>query len=168
MPKISLSPKFIHDSLLVLKQRGLKGLVIGETAELIDSERQIIHDVTAAFPKFSKIGAKRGELNKIDAIHRGKGTVYLVPLSKKSKEKSLLLFADDTRITNGPDLWLYLSKSGEPKKDIGEFINLGLLNGNKGGQIYEIDRPIDQLADYKAVIIYCKQFEVLFSYAVLS
>jgi len=106
---------------------------------------------------------KRGAFNEIDFIHKGKGTalLYNIPNGKK------LLRFEDFEVTNGPDLYVYLSKKEDPKEDIekGDFISLGRLKGTVGNQNYEIENLPE---GYKTVIIWCKQFSVLFSFAVLQ
>lgn len=107
--------------------------------------------------------AKSGTFNEIDFIHKGKGRASLY---KVSADKKLLRF-EDFEVTNGPDLYVYLTRTENPKEDIAkdEFINLGKLKGTVGNQNYEINNLSE---DYKTVVIWCKQFSVLFSFAVLE
>lgn len=65
--------------------------------------------------------------------------------------------------TNGPDLYVYLSKDLEAK----DFIDLGLAKGNKGNIIYGAPLDVD-LAEYKYILTWCKSFGVLFDYAVIN
>lgn len=162
MPRISLSPSYIKDSILVFKQRGLKGLLFGTVAPITPIEKKIITEITRR-PNNARIG----NLTKIDAIHKGRGTVYLAAHPNDAKS-SVVVFGSDTHIANGPDLWLYLSDSKDPKKTFGSYIDLGLIHGNKGQQIYVIEKPFTSLGDYHSAIIYCKQFDVLFSFARLK
>lgn len=65
--------------------------------------------------------------------------------------------------TNGPDLYVYLSKDLEAK----DFIDLGPAKGNKGNIIY--GAPLDaDLSEYKYVLTWCKAFNVLFDYAMIN
>ena len=48
-----------------------------------------------------------------------------------------------------------------------EYVDLGRLKGNVGDQYYEIPADAD-LAGVGAVVVWCKQFSVLFSTAVLA
>lgn len=165
MPKLSLSPAYLKDSFTVLKRQGLKGLILGKTAPLSPGEQALVDKLQTSPDTFRDL--RQGQFRKIDAIHKGRGTVYLLGDPTDNK-KSLVVFASDCKIANGPDLWLYVSDSAKPRKDYGEYINLGLLKGNKGAQVFTIDKPITKLKDRKSIIIYCKQFEVLFSYALLA
>lgn len=69
-------------------------------------------------------------------------------------------------MTNGPDLYVYLSNSNTPTRDeksLGQYVNLGRLKGNVGNQNYEIP---ELASGYTTAVIWCKKFSVLFSYAV--
>ncbi len=107
---------------------------------------------------------KQGNFVDSDFVHRGTGKVKLI---KYSDGKRLLSF-EDFDITNGPDLFVYLVNTKEPKKDIeslGDYYNLGKLKGNMGNQNYEIP---DEVSDFNSVVIWCERFGVLFPYAVLT
>ena len=162
MAKISLNKAFILDSLSVFKQRGIKGLLLGHKADLSSDERKLVSNIKSLYKQTK--GARKGSLAKVDAVHKGSGEVYLVEDSGKAK----LVFDSESKVTNGPDLWVYLSKSSDPKKSLGDYKDLGLIKGTKGGQVYGLNAPIKDFEAYKSVIIYCKQFEVLFSYAILG
>ena len=64
---------------------------------------------------------------------------------------------------NGPDLHLYLSKQIQPST----FIDLGKLKSTKGNQVYALSSSPD-FAQYKYVLIYCQQYDVLFGSAELK
>lgn len=167
MAKLSLRPSFVKDSLMVFRQRGLKGLLFGTKAQVSPSEALLINNLKANYQDFAQNGGRQGTFVKIDVIHKGSGHVYLIA-SLDNAQQSLVVFGNDTVLTNGPDLWLYVSDSAEPKNSFGNFLNLGLLHGNKGGQVYTIEQPLNELHDRASIIIYCKQFDVLFSYALLQ
>ncbi len=72
-------------------------------------------------------------------------------------------FEDDTDIQNGPDLFVWLLESdsyegGSP----GEFIDLGKIKGNVGGQNYELPAAFDPDI-HQFVLIWCKRFSVPFA-----
>jgi len=165
MAKITLNKQFLQDSLGVIKQRGLKGLLLGHQAELNAADKELIASAAETYNQTKMQGSKKGSLIRVDAIHKGSGDVYLLP---GQNGKVILVCSADTRVTNGPDLWVYLSTSDNPKKSLGTINNLGLIKGTKGGQIYGLKATNDELKTYRSVIIYCKQFEVLFSYAILK
>jgi len=61
---------------------------------------------------------------------------------------------------------VYLSNVEKPNGTVAslrEYIDLGLLKGNKGSQNYVIPEGYE---NYYTVVIWCKQYGVLFSYAV--
>lgn len=78
-------------------------------------------------------------------------------------EGSKTLRFEDFDTVNGPDLFIYLSKDLEAK----EFVNLGRIKATKGNVNYEVDSSIDT-TQYNKVLVWCKAFSVLFSYAELK
>ena len=72
--------------------------------------------------------------------------------------------------TPGPDLFVYLSASTDPQnspavvKDI--FANLGKLTSSTGAQRILISKQV-HLEEYNSVVIWCKQYRILFGAAPL-
>lgn len=102
-----------------------------------------------------------GQFTEIDAIHGASGiaTIYQLP------DNSRILRFEDFRVTNGPDLHVFLTRNGAPVKpdEIGtDYVDLGRLKGNVGNQNYTIPNEVD-FGVYKGVVIYCVQFGALFS-----
>lgn len=64
--------------------------------------------------------------------------------------------------TNGPDLYVYLSKEAMPAN----FISLGKLKSTNGTQVYAIPGMPD-FTEYQYISIHCKQYNHLFGYAIL-
>jgi hypothetical protein len=80
---------------------------------------------------------------------------------------SVLRFEDDTEIFNGPDLYVYLLASDSYEDgDPGEYVDLGKLKGNVGGQNYELPADYDP-AVHQYVLVWCKRFAVPFAGAPL-
>jgi hypothetical protein len=106
---------------------------------------------------------KTGTFGEVDRIHKGSGTAKLIDINGTKT-----LRFEDFQVTNGPDLYVYLTKNPTPTSStdsLGEFINLGRLKGNVGNQNYEITQDI---SGYDTVVIWCQQFSQLFSYANLK
>lgn len=102
-----------------------------------------------------------GQLQRLDALHAGEGLVELVELG----ERTFVRF-NEVDITNGPDLYVYVSDQDVPEGTVlslGEYTDLGRLRGNKGTLIYEI--PQDLSHDINSVVVWCDKFSVLFTYA---
>ncbi len=53
---------------------------------------------------------------------------------------------------------------GKTLASFGDYVNLCRLKGNVGDQNYEIPR---EFAEYRAAAIWCQEFGVLFSFAVM-
>jgi hypothetical protein len=169
MAKLSLSPKFIKEVFLLFREKSLKDVFFGKKATLSSSEKQLASWIKEHPDEFKRLGGRRGSFVKIDPIHKGEGMVYVLPdiVGDKTKSSRVLL-SESTKVTNGPDLWVYLSTSKDIKKEgLGAYLNLGLMKGNKGGQSYVVEKPIAELVPYNSVVIWCKQFSVLFTVATL-
>jgi len=104
---------------------------------------------------------KRGTFGDVDFVHKGSGEALLLAMD----EKQFIRF-ENFRVTNGPDLYVYLTKNPQPSNlaSLGEFISLGQLKGTVGNQNYELTNLPD---GYNTVVIWCRQFSALFSFAVL-
>ena len=113
------------------------------------------------------VATRRGSLGVVDAIHRGEGqaTFYRRP------DGTTVLRLEGFRVTNGPDLYVYLS--GHPAPRNGAELHqapdyeVAVLKGNVGDQGYELPADWD-LAGVKSVVIYCKRFTTVFSTAELQ
>ncbi|PXW10434.1 MULTISPECIES: DM13 domain-containing protein [Chryseobacterium] len=74
-----------------------------------------------------------------------------------------LVFNNNFTISNGPDLYVYVSKEQQPS----QFISLGKLKSVNGGQIYTFTGSVN-FDDYKYAVVHCQQYNHLFSYALLQ
>lgn len=67
---------------------------------------------------------------------------------------------EDFETINGPDLFVYLTTDLEAT----EFVDLGELKATEGNINYSVPEGVDTTA-YSYVVVWCKQFGVLFNYA---
>lgn len=105
-----------------------------------------------------------GSFGEIDFIHKGSGSAKLIRIVEDK-----ILRLDDFSVTSGPDLYVYLARSESPTNDLGslgDFVDLGPLKGTMGNQNYVIPSGVSD--DNRTVVIWCKRFSVLFSYAVMK
>jgi len=70
---------------------------------------------------------------------------------------------EDFDTVNGPDLFIYLATDTTAE----DFVNLGEIKATKGNVNYEISNDIN-LEKYDTVLVWCRAFKVLFSYAELK
>jgi hypothetical protein len=70
---------------------------------------------------------------------------------------------ENFKTLNGPDLFVYLANDLEVK----DYISLGELRATEGNVNYLLPAGTD-ITKYKYVIVWCKQFGVLFNYADIS
>ena len=78
--------------------------------------------------------------------------------------KKFIVFSDDFRAANGPDLKIFLSPKSiadaTGKNAVDGSINIGELKKTKGTQEYEVPANIN-LADYGSVLVHCEAYSVL-------
>jgi Electron transfer DM13 len=94
-----------------------------------------------------------------DGFHNAEGLAKVIPLG----DKSSILRLENFKSTNGPNVHLYLATD----KAASNFIDLGRLKANNGNQNYNIPVETD-LSKYNMVLIWCKDFSVLFGSAQLK
>ena len=111
----------------------------------------------AVAPTIERTGSFRGA----DEFHFGEGMARLV----ETAPGQFTLRLEDFAVRNGPDLYVYLSPDASGYAE--GAIELGQLKADRGNQNYEIPAGID-LANVDSVVIWCKQFAVLFATAALS
>lgn len=79
-----------------------------------------------------------------------------------------LRFEDDTDIQNGPDLFVWVLADDEYSGGTPtEYIDLGKIKGNKGGQNYDLPADFDPDV-HRFVLIWCKRFAVPFAAAPIT
>jgi hypothetical protein len=91
-------------------------------------------------------------------VHATSGTVKLL-----LRETDQLLVLENFRTDNGPALYVYLSRD----RGVTQSINVGLLKSTSGTFSYEVDATVD-IKDYSYVLIWCREFAVLFGSAELQ
>lgn len=87
----------------------------------------------------------------------GKATIF------KKPNGAFEVLLDSFTSSNGPDLYVYLSKEIMPAN----FIDLGKLKSVMGSQVYQVPGMPD-FSQYKYLCIHCKAFNHLFGYALLQ
>jgi hypothetical protein len=108
-----------------------------------------------------------GHFGVVDGIHKGEGTASLLRLPDGRR---VLRLEDDFRVTNGPDLYVYLSGTAAPRSaeqlHASGAVEVGQLKGNVGGQNYQLPPDLD-LSAFRSVVVYCRRFTTVFSTAEL-
>lgn len=107
-------------------------------------------------------------VNQADPIHWGKGEVSLY---QDNRGDSVVFLHDSFEVGPGPRFHVYLVDRPDvrSKADFlaSRHVDLGRLRAFKGSQIYAVPRDTAP-ADYKSVVIWCKEFGVLISPAKLQ
>jgi hypothetical protein len=104
---------------------------------------------------------RTGSFAGADEFHFGRGTARVIETAPGSHTVRL----EDFAVRNGPDLFVYLSP------DAGGYaegaIELGRLKADQGNQNYQVPTGTD-MTNVASVVIWCKQFAVVFAIAPLS
>jgi len=99
-------------------------------------------------------------------LHPTTGTVTIYQAGDGSKFLRLTSF----NTSNGPDVHVYMVAADNAKDaatvEKAGFVDLGVIKGNIGDQNYTLANDLD-LAEYRAVSIWCKRFSVNFGAAAL-
>lgn len=79
-------------------------------------------------------------------------------------DKTFIVFGDDFRAANGPDLKIFLSPQTVSdvtgKTAVNGAINIGELKSTKGVQEYEVPAGVD-LSNFSSVLVHCEAYSVL-------
>jgi hypothetical protein len=108
----------------------------------------------------------KGSFNEIDVVHKGRGTATVSRLPDGRLQVQL----DDFSVTNGPDLWVYVSQHAAPSghaQVVDDGLALGKLKAPEGAFGYETESAVDP-AQVKSIVIYCYTFRTIFSVATLG
>ncbi|HET9520400.1 MAG TPA: DM13 domain-containing protein [Candidatus Limnocylindrales bacterium] len=105
--------------------------------------------------------ARAGAFHGADEFHFGRGAARLI----ETEPGVFVVRLEDFEVRNGPDLYVYLS----PERDgyAEGAIELGRLKADTGNQNYAVPAGVDP-AEVGSVVIWCKQFSVLFAWARLG
>ena len=144
------------------------GFIAGNAFWYLFSPLWIDRTVSESLPAELQLTAlKSGNFVDADGAHKGSGKAEIL----QGGAGTTLLRLTDFRVTNGPDLEVWLVKAPEPKSSsdvtASEWLSLGALKGNVGDQTYVIPEGTN-VSDYGSVVIWCEQFGVLFSPATLK
>ncbi len=100
-----------------------------------------------------------GELGFVDNLHNGKGAVKVIDLGSQQ-----VLRFESVAITNAPDVHVYLSRDTGGKWTEQSSLYLGALKATNGSFNYDIPAGMDT-ATYKSVVVWCRAFSVLITWA---
>jgi hypothetical protein len=112
----------------------------------------------AATPAAPKVLAM-GQLQRVDDLHRGTGPVTLVEVDGKT-----FVRFENVAIQNGPDLHVYLGRGMGGAYDGDRDLYLGTLKATNGSFNYELPAGT-RVNDYRSVVVWCRAFTVLFTWA---
>ena len=100
-----------------------------------------------------------GQLQRVDDLHRGTGPVTLLEVGGRT-----FVRFEDVAIQNGPDLHVYLARGTGGAYDGARDLYLGALKATNGSFNYELPGGTP-VGDYRSVVVWCRAFTVLFTWA---
>jgi hypothetical protein len=103
---------------------------------------------------------RTGTFTGADDFHFGSGTARLI----ETAPGSWVVRFEDFSVRNGPDLYVYLSPDPDGYAD--DATELGTLKATDGDFNYEVPAGTD-VAAARSVVVWCKQFAVMFAHAEL-
>jgi hypothetical protein len=151
----TISPLFLTKTLSEDLPARASATAAGTTAASAPTVPTIAPTAAPAGPKVLSMG----QLQRVDDLHRGAGPVSLIELDGKT-----YLRFDNVAIQNGPDLHVYLARGIGGAYDGSRDLYLGALKATNGSFNYELPAGTP-LADYKSVVVWCRAFTVLFTWA---
>jgi hypothetical protein len=101
----------------------------------------------------------KGELGYVDPIHNGTGAVLLV----RTGDAVVVRF-ENVAITNAPDVHVYLSRETGGKWTEATSVYLGPLKATNGSFNYAVPTETN-ISLTKSVVVWCRQFSVLITWA---
>jgi hypothetical protein len=125
---------------------------------------------TAAKPPAAKPSMAQGSAMQhmtvgkfVSVEHETKGALSVVT----EGNQRYLVLDKDFKTSAGPDLFVILHQSNQPKSySKNSYVLLGKLQNVSGEQRYAIPATLD-LKAYKSAVIWCRQFSATFAYAQL-
>ena len=130
--------------------------------------RQVPSDQQALPSMTGPVQVGTAKFVRLDPIRWAQGDVTIYQQADNSK----VVRFENFGVVNGPDLRVVLSQSDQPNtvdamKANDSEIDLGELKGTIGNQNYDVPAELD-LTQYKAVVIYSRSLNVVYSYASLT
>jgi hypothetical protein len=108
------------------------------------------------------VAVSSGEFFGINHSAEGTATIY------EQDGRHVLRFEDNTDIQNGPDLYVWVLADAEYEGgNPTEYIDLGKIKGNVGGQNYELPAEFDPEI-HQSVLVWCLRFSTPFAAAPLA
>ena len=127
---------------------------------IFDPEEEVEYAAGALKEPFEPITVASGSFQAGEQNYTGSGTAEIVEVAEDSY---VVRFTEDFVVSGGPALSVYLSPTNY-FDDAALF--MGPLLAEAGAQEYRIP-PTANIDDYQSVIIWCDEFSVLFTFAVV-
>ncbi len=147
----SVAPQIeVKDSLETMSEETRR-----ELEEMVTAVKENVVEMVESEPAPLRLLAQ-GDF--IQRFHSVKGSALLI-----TTETGQIVRFEDFETDNGPQLHIYLSKD----LSADDFVDLGTIKATKGNVNYAVPQGTDT-NKYKYVLVWCRPFGVLFSYANLK
>jgi hypothetical protein len=133
--------------------------VVNETVAVADANASVKEPGAKPSARPENLALARGTFTSGEHETMGKATVI------RLAEGGTVLTLTEFETSPGPDLRVYLATGGPD--DLGDVVDLGALEGNKGNQQYELPASVD-VDRHRTVVIWCRAFSVAFGSAGLA
>lgn len=145
-----ITPVIVKDNLETMEEVKKQ-----EFIKQVEEMRDTVMEKTESMPLRATLIAQ-GDFTP--RFHDVEGTALLI----KENERRIVRF-ENFKTDNGPQLRIYLSS--DLSND--DFVDLGSIKATKGNVNYDIPEGTDT-NKYRYVLVWCKPFGILFSYAKLA
>lgn len=158
----TISPLFLTTSLSETTREATAQVTTAPRAAAAPTAGATAAPTAAATGAPTALLLSRGELQRVDDVHHGMGPVLLLELEGKR-----FVRFDNVAIQNGPDLHVYLARGAGGAYDGSRDLYLGALKATNGTFTYDLPAGT-RTADYRSVVVWCRAFSVLFTWADLK
>jgi hypothetical protein len=134
--------------------------IAAERPPIVSPQPRGAASIAVETPPGSPPAERAGSFAGADDFHFARGRARLVETALGGFTVRL----EDFAVRNGPDLYVYLSPSARGR--VKHAVVLGRLKADRGDQNYRVPAGVD-VESARSVVIWCKQFGVLFATAPL-
>jgi hypothetical protein len=152
-----------NPTILSINATGLATANAAGTAQITANAEGISSLPIAIAVTSSTGGAKRSGTFRGNSSYNVSGTAILQQTGNTLK----LLFEDNFRSSNGPQLGVFLAKNAPGVLTASNSVNLGALKSTSGRQEYTVPEGV-KLSDYDFAVVYCIPFNVAFGFTKLE
>jgi hypothetical protein len=141
------------------------GFVVPMSPTAVATSPPTIDPAPTSTPEEASMAAliSMGELIGADSFHFGSGRVLLL----RDPSGAGILRFEDYEVRNGPDIHVFVTPDADGDVHVDGAVDLGTVRATRGNVNYDIPAYAD-LDSFRAAVIYCVPFRVVFATASLN